>query len=354
MAGAVGAEREIVSITIDERISRYMERVDPAVSGQHGHTATFLAARVLIQGFGLSTDQAWPFALTYNARCMPPWSERDLRRKLDQALVLKSEDKPRGYLLGEDVSGYSTETARPTKPKLEYEPEKLATVASALSDDISAAYLETRSRFTCWNRSPAGFLHKLYKPGEKVVVFDVFKSQGCEVWEHPGISGNLATLDYLQKGHENVWYMANPVDGEYHWNPREGHDSRRSEESVTSWRYAVIESDDAPKHLWLRALVQLPLPIAAIYDSAGDSIHALVVVDALSKSDWDRIVREELAPIIVPLGADLGAMTAVRLSRLPNCRREETGRIQALLYLNPEPDYTPIAQRPVRKASNGS
>jgi hypothetical protein len=344
-----------VSVTIEERIARYMERVDPAVSGQHGHTATFLAARVLIQGFGLSTDQAWPFALTYNARCMPPWSERDLRRKLDQALLCKPEDKPRGYLLGEDVSAQSTESpqiARRSKP--EYQPEKLATVASALSDDISAAYLEARSRFTCWNRSPAGFLHKLYRPGEKVVVFNVFKSQGCEVWEHPGISGNLSALDYLQKGQEGVWYMANPVDGELHWNPREGHDSRRSEESVTSWRYAVIESDDAPKGLWLKALVQLPLPIAAIYDSGGDSIHALVVVDAVSKSDWDKIVREELAPIIVPLGADEGAMTAVRLTRLPNCRRGETGRVQSLLYLNPEPDYTPIAQRPARKAANGS
>jgi hypothetical protein len=149
-----------------------------------------------------------------------------------------------------------------------------------------------------------------------------------------------------------VWFMANPVDGESHWNPREEKDSRRSEESVTAWRYGVLESVKAPKNLWL--LVQLPLPIAAIYDSGGDSIHALILVDATSKAEWDRIVREELAPILVPLGADKAAMTAVRLTRLPNCRREQTGLIQSLLYLNLEPGYKPIEQRSVRKASNAS
>jgi hypothetical protein len=109
----------------------------------------------------------------------------------------------------------------------------------------------------------------------------------------------------------------------------------------------VVESDSAPKDLWLRALVQLPIPIAAIYDSGGDSIHALVHVNAESKAEWDRIVRMELGPLIVPIGADYGAMTGVRLTRLPNCRRGQTGRMQSLLYLCPTPDCTPITERGV-------
>ena len=147
--------------------------------------------------------------------------------------------------------------------------------------------------------------------------------------------------------------MCNPVTGQYYWNPRELKESRRSEEAVTAWRYAVLESDQAPKHLWLQVLVQLPIPIAAIYDSGGDSIHALVVINAASKAEWDNIVRGDLAGMIVPLGADLGAMTAVRLTRLPNCRRGETGRLQRLLYLNPQADYTPIACLKIRKRSYG-
>jgi hypothetical protein len=336
---------------LERRVRGYLETLDPAIDGQHGHNTTLRMAGVLVWGFALSVDQAWPFAVEYNQRCEPPWNDHDLRRKLEQALVAPDPYKrPRGYMLNSDVP-YDASAPPPLRslPKPEYKPETLATVASCVSDDITPAYLEARSKFTCWNRSPAGFLHKLYQPGEKVIVFNVFESQGCEVWEHTGPDQDLSALNYLQKGQPGVWFMANPVDGLYHLNPRQGHGSRRSEESVTSWRYFVIESDKAQKDLWLKTLVQFPLPIAAIYDSGGDSIHALVVVNAASKAEWDRLVRAELAPLIVPFGADLGAMTAVRLTRLPNCRREQTGRVQSLLYLNPDPDYTPIVHRPVRQ-----
>jgi len=36
------------------------------------------------------------------------------------------------------------------------------------------------------------------------------------------------------------------------------------------------------------------------------------------------------------LGADPKALTAVRLSRLPQCMRGETGKLQELLYLDPD------------------
>lgn len=260
---------------------------------------------------------------------------RDARRKV-------------GYMGGDDATDNRPPIPH-AQPKRKYQPDKLIKVASRIDEEITAEYLEARSRFTCWNRSPAGVLHKLYKPGEKVVVFNDYYSQGCEVWEHPGIAGDLSTLDYLKSGQQGVWFLANPVDGTTHWNPREEDWSRRSEESVTDWRYGVIESDKAPKNLWLKALVQWPLPIASICDSGGDSIHAVILVNASSKREWDRIVRDELAPIIVPMGADMSSLTAVRLTRLPNCRREEKGQVQSLLYLNPDPNYLPIASRLCRK-----
>ena len=45
-------------------------------------------------------------------------------------------------------------------------------------------------------------------------------------------------------------------------------------------------------------------------------------------------------PVLVTLGADPGALSAVRLTRLPQARRGD--RVQRLLYLNPAPDATPI------------
>jgi hypothetical protein len=91
--------------------------------------------------------------------------------------------------------------------------------------------------------------------------------------------------------------------------------------------------------LWLAALAQLPLKIAAIYTSGGKSIHALVRLDASTKAEWDA-VRDKIKPILVPLGADPAAMTAVRLSRLPQTLRGKAP--QRLLYLNPQPTEDPI------------
>ena len=136
--------------------------------------------------------------------------------------------------------------------------------------------------------------------------------------------------------------MIQPVDGQLHWNPRQQRESKRSEEAVTSWRYAILESDKVPASDWLKILVQLPVRIVAIYSSGGSSVHALVHIDASSKSEWDAALRTKVLPVLSLLGADPGSLTAVRLSRLPNCMRGQTGELQELYYLNPQPEAQPL------------
>jgi putative DNA primase/helicase len=70
----------------DKRISNYLEKIEPAVSGQNGHGQTFHVAKILIHGFGLSVSEALPFMRTYSARCAPPWSDRELKHKLESAV----------------------------------------------------------------------------------------------------------------------------------------------------------------------------------------------------------------------------------------------------------------------------
>jgi len=115
----------------------------------------------------------------------------------------------------------------------------------------------------------------------------------------------------------------------------------------------VIESDEAKPELWLKALVQLTLPVVAIYTSGGRSVHALARVDAAAKSEFDAL-RDDLARVLCPLGADGAAMSAVRLTRLPGMlrggKRGRDGglirypapRLQALAYLNPAAPVAPI------------
>ena len=107
----------------------------------------------------------------------------------------------------------------------------------------------------------------------------------------------------------------------------------------------MLESDEADAGDWLRCLVQMPLRIASICESGGRSIHALVRVDAESKADWDTKIKV-IKPALVTLGADPGALSAVRLTRLPQAWRGD--RCQRLLYLNPTPDGTPILGQEAR------
>ena len=199
----------------------------------------------------------------------------------------------------------------------------------------------------------------LYHKGEKVIVSDDFRSQGQEVSEHPGLPFDARALDSFAKGKSHgVWFLCNPVDGKFHLND-DGKQSRRSRQSVTSWRFLLLESDraDISAWDWLATLALLPLPVVSICETGGRLAHALLQADAPGKESWDRI-KDGLAPVLTMIGADIGSLSAVRLTRLPCCERlgkedkdgkyqRHTGgpRLQRLLYLNPAPDGTPIAQQ---------
>jgi len=213
----------------------------------------------------------------------------------------------------------------------------------------------------------AAFLHALYRPGERVLVFAKQYSQGdflveagggCfRLADRPGVAAVPSPLP--SGGPEGLWFLANPVKGAWLPNPnnrdKDGgpQRGRRHGACVTAWRFAVLESDEAPAALWLRALCQLPLPLAALYTSGGRSVHALVRFDAGSKAEWDSL-RDDLLPILCPLGADPAALTAVRLTRLPCALRHGTRsksgkvarypapRLQRLLWLNPGAPAAPV------------
>jgi hypothetical protein len=79
-----------------QRAKRYLEKLPPAIQGQNGSAACFRAACVLRRGFALSMEQALQAIAEWNAKCEPPWSEWELRHKLEDA---EKADGPRGHLL---------------------------------------------------------------------------------------------------------------------------------------------------------------------------------------------------------------------------------------------------------------
>jgi hypothetical protein len=83
------------------RAAAYLGKCPPAVSGQGGHDQTFDVARAVVYGFDLGPEVGFDLLWQhYNPRCVPPWSEAELRHKCEDA-DQKPFDKPRGYLLSD-------------------------------------------------------------------------------------------------------------------------------------------------------------------------------------------------------------------------------------------------------------
>jgi hypothetical protein len=331
-----------------ERARRYIAKCPAAISGQGGHNATFHVAACLVHGFALDEADTLTLLREFNQRCVPPWSAGELVHKIKSA-ANTVHLLPRGHLLGAGVESQIAKRQSPIAMRLRAEKaakplfcpmvlKRIAAKAAGIGDVL--AFVNERSPVRVDCQDSASVLRWLFRrgSGEKVVLFNEMKSQGQFVWEAD--KSDSIQNHHLPAGNDGVWFLPQPVDGEFHPNPRlSGKRSRRSEESVTSWRYAVLESDEADSEDWLRCLVQMPLRIACICESGGRSIHALVRIDAASKADWDAKIAT-FKPVLVTLGADPGALSAVRLSRLPQAKRGE--RVQTLLYLNPDPDGRPI------------
>jgi hypothetical protein len=121
--------RDLTPQEIERRALAYLAKMPPAISGQGGHPATYAAATALVYGFELEPDHALAILLeSYNPRCEPEWTEKELRHKVEDAAT-KPHDRPRGWLLadrepavepeGVDISALVAQTAaviRPVEP----------------------------------------------------------------------------------------------------------------------------------------------------------------------------------------------------------------------------------------------
>jgi len=81
--------------SVMERARKYLVKLPPAVSGSGGHKAAFHAACVLTLGFGLPREAGLSLLEEWNQTCQPPWSQRELEHKIDDAAKQSGE---RNYL----------------------------------------------------------------------------------------------------------------------------------------------------------------------------------------------------------------------------------------------------------------
>lgn len=298
----------------------------------------------------------------FHGKCQDQWAP--LNKELRRRIWFAEHGK-------EPVQGSAWDGGVKPEPKIKLTKARFnynALVAVERKDwPVTYDWLRAKSPIDVSKVDSVKFVEALYHEGEKVLVFTKFRSQG-QFGICPGLKQKVWRLAERENvppvpskppagGPEGVWFLSNPLDGKWYVkasgqvvNGRPER-SRRSAESVTAWRYLVLECDhkekacdcedcqgrDNPRinELWLNFLAQLDMPISAIYTSGGKSVHALIRIEAESKDHWDRI-RNDIIDAMVVYGADKRAMTAVRLTRLPGTMRGE--RPQQLLYLNPAPD----------------
>lgn len=119
-----------------------------------------------------------------------------------------------------------------------------------------------------------------------------------------------------------AWIRPNPLDGKGVKN-----------ENVAAWRYALVESDKIPLAEQARLITELQLPCAALVESGGKSLHAIVHIDAADPAEYRRRV-EYLYDACRKAGLepDTQNKNPSRLSRMPGATRG--GKVQRLVAVH--------------------
>jgi len=293
-----------------ERARRYLAKMPPAITGQHGHDQTFAVACTLVQGFGLSVAEAAPLFAEYNARCSPPWSEHDLAHKLADADRAAPPTEGRGHL------------ARGTGPA---SPRPVST--SQIANSKSAIAAGDATQFGTFLRAcfePADVLSiapgALHPESERAVPeHGGVNALSRDAWlERAASRGGIAGVFTSRHG---LFIRINPV--------RSGADG--TDDDVTTLRHVLVESDAIPKAEQERQLRASGLPIAALIDSAGASVHAWVRIDAKTREEY-HARREKVWSALPGFQIDKANKNPSRFSRCPGGLRGEG--VQRLLAVN--------------------
>ena len=115
--------------------------------------------------------------------------------------------------------------------------------------------------------------------------------------------------DYNHEG--GIWVRINPMDGKGYTN-----------DNVTAYKYALVESDSMSLAQQNQAIRELQLPVATLVYSGNQSLHAIVRVDAENYDEYKKRVNF-LFEICKANGLkiDSANKNPSRLSRLPGCYR---------------------------------
>lgn len=172
---------------------------------------------------------------------------------------------------------------------------------------------------------------------DDVIRYVLDATEGDNGRMQPGVgvykrkAGDLLKLIKKAKSLEDVvgtldesvgaYICINPLDGDYIGN-----------KNVTSYRHALVESDEMERGKFAAIVKQLNFPVVAMVDSGGKSLHAIVKVDAEDAKQYTERVRR-LYEVCEKNGIaiDRANKNPSRLSRLPGAIRNGNRQFLACL-----------------------
>lgn len=333
------------SNNLDNRITKYINAVPGAVSGQDGHGQTFRLAQYLTWDFALTEDQAFSYlASLHNPKCIPPWPEKDLLRKVAEAIKNPPRDSKRTYgcKLNQKLHKAPPRHAHQPKPATikKSSPEECLAKCKEFTGDLNVSeqdLIETspykltgKIQNEHFHRQGAMLAHYLFRPEDLInVVVNTFQDETSGKWKpaDKGLTADrritlhcLMDLPEIQHG---AWIRFNPMKH-----------GGVTDKQVARFDRCLLEFDDIPLADQRAVLAKISLPISAIIYSGGRSYHAWVEVGAETAEEYKEVTGA-IYDTYKPLGIDLNNQNPSRMSRMPGVAR--VGQKQRLVYLNPEP-----------------
>lgn len=131
--------------------------------------------------------------------------------------------------------------------------------------------------------------------------------------------------------------IPNPLSGGL-GKTKDGKPSYRADNCVERFKIVVIEFDTMPRAQQIQFFAGSNLPLLALIDSGGKSLHGWAWMDVNDAPEWERRVEGLLFSMLTPVGVDSSCKNEARLSRMPGHWRAEKNNWQRILYLSPSAD----------------
>jgi len=258
------------------------------------------------------------------------------RRRVSDGEIIRAVNKA----MADHRRGSWTPAPRPTPVVRDGETALRNIIAAgSISEEVD---LWESSPIRLWEEpqhDPVVLLKALYEPGDFIFIGERYDE---------GIPGKTVRtrdewLSHFQAGGKTApHFIVNPLTGRPAPTRDGERETLRGDGCVAAFRYALVEFDDLSREDQIRFWTAIRLPIVALIDTGGKSIHGILDVKKIAQVEtleaWTTNIRGRLYDqILKPLGVDMACSNPARLSRLPGHFREEKGRWQKVLWLKGEP-----------------